>query len=52
MKNILDRDYIVDRGGDIFKLGTPLLAHGGMQLQFWRLAFNREAWYKHGVYSG
>jgi outer membrane receptor protein involved in Fe transport len=34
IQNILDRDYIVDRGGDIFKLGTPLLAHGGMQLQF------------------
>jgi hypothetical protein len=34
VQNILDRDYIVDRGGGIFKLGTPLLAHGGMQLQF------------------
>ena len=33
-QNILDRDYIVDRGGGIFKLGTPLLAHGGLQLEF------------------
>jgi catecholate siderophore receptor len=34
VQNLLDRDYIVDRGGGIFKTGTPLLASGGLQVQF------------------
>jgi len=34
MQNLLDRTYIVDRGGGIFKIGTPLLVSGGVQLRF------------------
>lgn len=34
VQNLLDRDYEVDKGGGILKLGTPLLVHGGVQLQW------------------
>lgn len=34
MQNLLDRTYVVDRGGGIFKIGTPLLVSGGLQLRF------------------
>jgi hypothetical protein len=34
IQNLLDRDYIVDRGGGIFKTGTPFLVSGGLQVQF------------------
>jgi len=34
IQNLLDRDYIVDRGGGILKLGTPLLVQGGVSFVF------------------
>lgn len=34
IQNLLDRTYAVDRGGDIFKIGTPVLVSGGLQLRF------------------
>jgi len=33
-ENLLDREYAVDRGGGILKVGTPLLGHGGVRLRF------------------
>ncbi len=34
IQNLLDRTYAVDRGGDILKIGTPLLISGGVHLRF------------------
>ncbi len=33
-ENLLDRQYIVDRGGGIFKNGTPLMGYGGVRARF------------------
>jgi outer membrane receptor protein involved in Fe transport len=32
-QNLFDREYIVDRGGGIFKTGTPLLGYGGVRFK-------------------
>jgi len=34
VQNLLDRTYAVDRGGNILKVGTPVLVAGGLQLRF------------------
>jgi outer membrane receptor protein involved in Fe transport len=34
IQNLLNREYIVDRGGGIFKTGTPFLIEGGVRLEF------------------
>jgi outer membrane cobalamin receptor len=34
VQNLLDRDYEVDKGGGITKIGTPLLVEAGVQLRF------------------
>ncbi len=34
IQNAFDRTYLVDRGGGIFKIGTPFLTQGGVRLQF------------------
>src|SRR6185369_256394 len=33
-ENLLDRAYIVDRGGGIFKNGTPVSVWGGLRIRF------------------
>src|SRR6185369_9954608 len=33
-ENLFNDLYIVDRGGGIFKSGTPLLGHGGVRVRF------------------
>lgn len=33
-ENLFDREYAVDRGGGILKVGTPLLGHGGIRVRF------------------
>src|SRR5262249_35869941 len=34
VQNLLDRDYEVDKGGEITKIGTPLLVQGGVTFRF------------------
>ncbi len=34
IQNLFDRDYLVDRGGGIRKIGTPFVIQGGLRLQF------------------
>jgi iron complex outermembrane receptor protein len=33
-ENLLDREYPVDQGGGILKIGSPLLGHGGVRFRF------------------
>jgi len=33
-ENLTDREYIVDHGGGVGQIGTPLLIHGGLRMRF------------------